>query len=85
MSDDLAPLRAKFVARCAEDLRVVLLGAAAPGLPQVIHRLAGVSGIFGFDDMGALAQRLDAQEPGFAKSDLELLSSALKAVTSEAC
>ena len=80
MSDALAPLRARFVERCAEDLAVVLTGPAAPELPQVIHRLAGVSGMFGYDDLGALAQRLDAQEAGLAESDLIALSKALEAV-----
>lgn len=79
MSDALAPLRAKFVARCAEDLAIVRAGPSEPELPRVIHRLAGVSGMFGFDDLGVLAQRLDAQDTGPSEGDLALLARALEA------
>jgi HPt (histidine-containing phosphotransfer) domain-containing protein len=62
MSDPLAPLRAKFAARCIEDLAVLRSDDTAPEeRRRVIHRIAGAAGMFGFAALGALAGRLDDQ------------------------
>jgi len=84
MNDPLAPLRARFVSRCAEDLLVVQAGPAAPDLRRVVHRIAGAAGMFGYDALGDLAGRIDDRAhagEGFAESDLAELSAALEAVT----
>ena len=81
MSDPLAALRAKFVARCAEDLAVVRLGPDAPDLARVVHRIAGAAGMFGHDALGTLASRLDDDAQGggrFAEPDLAELAAALE-------
>ena len=83
MTDPLAPLRAKFVARCAEDLLVVRAGPVAPNLPRVVHRIAGVAGMFGFTALGELAGRIDERahaEQVFVQSELSELQAALEAV-----
>jgi HPt (histidine-containing phosphotransfer) domain-containing protein len=83
MSDPLAPLRVKFVARCDEDLAVVRAGPDAPDLARVVHRIAGAAGMFGYDALGALAGRIDdrAQDGGdFAEADLIELAAALETV-----
>lgn len=82
MTDPLAPLRAKFIARCAEDLLVVQAGSAAPDLPRVVHRVAGVAGMFGYNALGELAGRIDERAHagrGFAERELAELASALEA------
>jgi HPt (histidine-containing phosphotransfer) domain-containing protein len=81
MSDPLAALRAKFVARCAEDLAVVRAGPDAPDLARVIHRIAGAAGMFGHDALGALAGRIDDDAQaggGFSEQDLAALAAALE-------
>lgn len=62
-ADAFAALKLKFRARCADDLAV--LSAAAPGaaagadLRQRIHRLAGMAGSLGFDELGRMARAVD--------------------------
>ena len=83
MTDPLAPLRAKFIARCAEDLLVVQEGPAASELPRTIHRIAGVAGMFGYEALGALAGRIDERAhagKGFVERELAELAAALGAV-----
>jgi HPt (histidine-containing phosphotransfer) domain-containing protein len=83
MSDPLTPLRAKFIVRCAEDLLVVRSGPGAADLARVVHRIAGVAGMFGYGALGELAGRIDDRAhagEGFAASDLAELVSALEAV-----
>ena len=58
----MAPLRQRFVARCAEDL--AWLSAWTPEAPleeleHRVHRLAGGAGVFGFAELGEAASRLD--------------------------
>ena len=80
MTDPLAVLRTKFIARCAEDLLVVQAGPAAPDLPRVIHRIAGVAGMFGFTALGELAGRIDERAhagQGFSEAELAELAAAL--------
>ncbi len=64
MADDpLAPLRARFRDRCAEDavhLRAHLAGKADAELEHRIHRLAGAAGTFGYAELGEHAQAADA-------------------------
>lgn len=64
-ADRLAALRARFVARCAED-REILAGFAAPFPPAareamrgIAHRLAGAAGTFGFPAASEAALRLE--------------------------
>lgn len=52
-------LRAKFLQRCEEDLVVVRAGAADSSFKLVIHRLAGVAPMFGFDALGQAALEID--------------------------
>lgn len=81
MSDPLAALKARFVARCAEDLAVVRVGRDAPDLARVIHRIAGAAGIFGYDALGALAGGMDDGAhagAAFAQQDLAALAAALE-------
>lgn len=83
MIDPLAPLRARFIARCAEDLLVVQAGPAAPELGRVVHRIAGAAGMFGYDALGDLAGRIDDRAhagQGFAESELAELKAKLEAV-----
>ncbi len=78
----MAPLRAKFAARCAEDLLVVRAGAGAPDLARIVHRIAGMAGMFGYGALGELAGRIDERAhagQGFAEGDLAELASALEA------
>lgn len=64
MADDpLAPLRARFRDRCAEDaarLRAHLAGEEEAELEQLVHRLAGAAGTFGYTALGEAAQAADA-------------------------
>lgn len=66
MNDPLQPLKARFLLRCADDLGV-LEGEVAGATPasdrfaDVVHKLAGVAGVFGFARLSELASRLDAQ------------------------
>lgn len=53
-------LRAKFVARCREDLDVVRLGSDDPAFRLVVHRLSGIAPMFGFDALGEAATEIDA-------------------------
>lgn len=78
-ADPLAALRARFLARCAEDLALVRRALTATSatdsddLRQRIHRLAGAAGMFGFDGLGDLAGRMDAAlAEGTALADLPL-------------
>lgn len=68
MTDDpLAPLRTRFRERCgnaAARLRAFLAGGDEPELEDMIHRLAGSAGLFGYAEVGAMAEALDA---GFAE------------------
>lgn len=60
--DPLGPLRRRFIQRCADDLHWLV--STGPELPleeaeQRIHRLAGSAALFGFEEVGAAAGRLD--------------------------
>ncbi|MFT4254782.1 MAG: Hpt domain-containing protein [Caulobacter sp.] len=60
MTDPLAPLRAKFLARVGEDL--ALLRSAEASIKDrhyVVHRLAGAAGVFGYAEVTELARDLD--------------------------
>lgn len=59
-ADPLAPLRAKFLARVADDL--VKLRAAETSTKDkhyIVHRLAGAAGVFGYRAITDLARDLD--------------------------
>ena len=53
-------LRAKFIARCQEDLEVVRQGAEHPAFRLVAHRLSGIAPMFGFVALGEVATEVDA-------------------------
>jgi PAS domain S-box-containing protein len=61
----MTALRDKFIARCKDDLRAIHTlmsqpaGDAREALHQLVHRLAGTAGTFGYSDLGALAGDLD--------------------------
>lgn len=52
-------LREKFLLRCEEDLPIVRNGPKDPSFKLVIHRLAGVAPMFGFDALGQAALEID--------------------------
>ena len=82
MSDPLASFRAQFAARCA-DAQAMLAGEnPADEVRRTIHHLAGSADMFGFDEIGAVARRLDDQaHDGLAydPKDLKALRVALAA------
>lgn len=63
MTDPLAPLRARFRARAADEL--ILLRAlatgdlASPALQALAHGLAGAAGTFGYPRLSAAALAVD--------------------------
>ncbi|MBI1686844.1 Hpt domain-containing protein [Caulobacter hibisci] len=60
MTDPLAPLRAKFLARVTEDLaRLRAPETSTKDRHFVVHRLAGSAGIFGYAQVTDLARDLD--------------------------
>jgi len=75
MNDPLAPLRAKFRIRAANDLaRLRVLAADDPKsdeLRTLVHNMAGAAGTFGYADLSEAAKDVDdryfageAPEPG---------------------
>ena len=59
-TDPLAPLRAKFLVRVADDL--VALRAPETSMKDrhyIVHRLAGAAGVFGYTAITDLARDLD--------------------------
>jgi HPt (histidine-containing phosphotransfer) domain-containing protein len=62
MSDPLAAMKLRFLARVGDDaglLRDPAAAAAEVGL--VVHRLAGIAGVFGYAEVSRLAAKLDEQ------------------------
>ena len=66
MSDDgLEPLRRRFWTRCADDLEVfrtvrnAARGLSDPAIASIIHRLSGLAGSLGYDELGRLARIVD--------------------------
>jgi HPt (histidine-containing phosphotransfer) domain-containing protein len=63
--DPLAALRARFLARCQDDLAVLEQALAKPAacpddaLKFTVHRLSGTAGVFGFTDLSNLAAPID--------------------------
>lgn len=63
--DPLAALRARFLARCQDDLAILERVIAAPAdlqdpeLKFTVHRLSGTAGVFGFSALSALAAPID--------------------------
>lgn len=64
MTDPLAPLRARFRARAADELvqlRTLATGdLASPALQALAHGLAGAAGTFGYPQLSAAALAVDA-------------------------
>lgn len=65
MTDPLEALKRRFLDRCASDLSVLQRvletpEAVAPGeLKDVVHKMSGAAGVFGFARLSDLARRLD--------------------------
>jgi len=64
-NDPFAPLRQRFLARCADqltELKAVREGGPMPGndaLIRIAHSLAGAAGTFGFAEISARASALE--------------------------
>ncbi|MDG2531218.1 Hpt domain-containing protein [Caulobacter endophyticus] len=59
-ADPLAPLRAKFLVRVADDLaRLRSADTSMKDRHYVVHRLAGAAGVFGYGKVTDLARELD--------------------------
>ncbi|HEX2559464.1 Hpt domain-containing protein [Phenylobacterium sp.] len=56
----MAAFRARFLARCRDELEVFRSGADGE-LRAASHRLAGMAGTVGYPQLSTLAQRLDEQ------------------------
>lgn len=70
LDDKLAELRKRFVARAGEELSDLDAALAAGDREQVVeraHKLAGISGMFGFGDLGRAA--LELEEAALAGRD----------------
>jgi HPt (histidine-containing phosphotransfer) domain-containing protein len=86
VSDPLAPLREKFLLRCASDAALLADAGAGPATEEVrltVHRLAGAAGVFGYHEISALARTLDDQvhaEGRMQPADLQNLLAALQAL-----
>lgn len=78
MSDDpLAPLKARFRARCGDDaarLRTHLAGSDEPDLEGLVHRLAGAAGTFGYADISEAALAIDDVYVGGGAPSVEALA-----------
>ncbi|PVM90616.1 Hpt domain-containing protein [Caulobacter endophyticus] len=59
-ADPLAPLRAKFLVRVADDLsKLRAPQTSAKDKHYIVHRLAGAAGVFGYAAVTDLARDLD--------------------------
>jgi HPt (histidine-containing phosphotransfer) domain-containing protein len=59
-ADPLAPLRAKFLVRVADDLaKLRATETSAKDRHYIVHRLAGAAGVFGYAAVTDLARDLD--------------------------
>ena len=89
-ADPLAPLRARFAARAADEAarlsRYREGEVSSREAEQAVHALAGAAGLFGFERVSDLARTLDARfaagdppKPG----DVTLLIEALDALAAD--
>jgi HPt (histidine-containing phosphotransfer) domain-containing protein len=81
--DALAPLRAKFLARAADDLTTLKdAGVDHETLKHLAHRFAGSAGMFGFHEVSRLAAVVDdALQDGEANpADLAALIAAVESL-----
>ena len=59
-ADPLAPMRAKFLVRVADDLaKLRATETSAKDRHYIVHRLAGAAGVFGYAAVTDLARDLD--------------------------
>jgi HPt (histidine-containing phosphotransfer) domain-containing protein len=81
-SDPLAALRARFLARAADDLAWIRATGGSPQdeLLARVHKLAGSGGVFGYPDLSALAAALEDDIREGRPADLTTLASALAAL-----
>jgi len=83
-ADPMAALRARFLARCADDLEALRRAGDPAEVRALIHRLAGSAGAFGFDHVsrkaGDIDDRLHAGE-AVGPAELEPLIEALETIT----
>lgn len=60
MEDPFASLRAKFLARCRSDAeRLRALAQSDPATIDVVHRLSGSAGTFGYAELSKGAEALE--------------------------
>lgn len=83
----LAALRVRFLDRCRRDLRRLEDGVRGEELDLLVHRLAGIAGVFGFPEVSEIAGRIDrARSEGVMPSpaELEALKQALQSLPDQA-
>lgn len=77
----MAALRQRFVAAAsgqADQLEALLRQGDIEGVRQIAHGLAGRSGMFGFDDLGQTARRVDEAEAAGLPAQADELLTALR-------
>ena len=81
-------LRARFVARCSEDLPVLESalagGCDAETLRRTVHRLSGAAGTFGYAELSRLAGVVDdrlVEETQPSKAELTALVETVRVLT----
>ncbi len=85
-TDPLAALRARFVARCRNDLELLTDLAAHPtrireeAVRLTLHSLAGSAGTFGFAEISRLAGLLDEAVRDDAPLDASVLAELIGAL-----
>ncbi|MCR5872905.1 Hpt domain-containing protein [Phenylobacterium sp. J426] len=80
--DPLAALRARFLARAADDLAWIRATGGAPQdeLLARAHKLAGSGGVFGYGGVSAAAAALEDELREGRPADMTALISALEAL-----
>ena len=84
MDDPMEAFRARFIARCREELPLLRAGPGGAEFHTVVHQLSGLAGTLGFPDVTDLARRLDTQltdRRGADPGDLAALIRRLEALT----
>ncbi|WP_122465001.1 Hpt domain-containing protein [Brevundimonas lutea] len=82
MTDPLQPLREQFIARCRQDRARLITPVSDEDVAHLIHRLAGVSGVFGYTQLGEIAGRLDGAIADGARPTSLDLAELLEALSS---
>jgi len=59
MEDRMAALRQRFVDRCRDDLAALEQGDGPERTIEIVHRLSGSAGIFGFSRISEVAEQTE--------------------------